>query len=102
VIPLSQLLENGVYIIHARNSIIVIWRGKDKAFVIRRSKFRSTYACEEFHFDTGSPHGTVKPLRYLGIKMSHNLPNLDELYSLSEKHENEYDQLVRELNLTEE
>lgn len=101
MIPSSQLLDNGVYIIHARNSIIGIWREKDKAFIIRRSKFNSTYACEEFHFDIGDPHGTAKPLRYLGIKMSHSLPNLDYLYTLSEKHEREYDKLVRELNLTE-
>ena len=90
MIPLNQLIENGVYIIHARNSIIGIWRGKNKAFVIRRSKFSSSYLYEELYLDNEYPQGTAKPLRYLGMETPHNSINLDKLYMLSEKYNAEY------------
>lgn len=101
MIKISDMVENGIYIIHARNAWIGIWRSEDKAFIIRRCKFNSIFPFPEYHWDIGPPHGTAKPLKFLDRLMSHESPDLDELYSLSEKHDDEYEQLICELNLTD-
>lgn len=55
-------LELGeIYKIRARN--FDIGRYTEKGFEGIRVKFRYTFMDEEDHWDTGPPHGTVKPLR---------------------------------------
>jgi broad specificity phosphatase PhoE len=53
-------LEVGVtYFCKARNFRYGVWNGK--AFDYMREKFGDTYPATENHWDTGAPHGTVKP-----------------------------------------
>ena len=64
-IPLDQCVKGHVYRMHSRNLDPGVFDG-DRGFVGVREKFNSRYLFTEFHWDTGPPHGTVKPLEDLG------------------------------------
>jgi hypothetical protein len=40
-----------------------------RGFIGLRTKFDSTFLFTEYHWDTGEPHGTVKPTEDLGIDL---------------------------------
>lgn len=61
-IRMEKLKEDFTYLIMARNAWFGIWRPEHKSFLISRFKFDENYLFEEYHWDTGAPHGTVKPL----------------------------------------
>jgi hypothetical protein len=65
-IPLENCKDRTAYYIHARNAKVGIFNSYDKGFIISRHKFKENFLFTEFHFDTGAPYGTVKPLRELG------------------------------------
>jgi hypothetical protein len=54
-----------LYVVDARNFSLAVYRGGG-VFIGVRNKFGCRYLDEEDHWDTGAPHGTVKPLRDLG------------------------------------
>jgi len=60
-LPISALEDGCLYLIHARNSHIGRWVEKDRAFTLLREKSGERYLSNEFHWDTGEPHGTAKP-----------------------------------------
>ena len=64
-IPMSKCKDGHLYIIDARNADIGVYVAKDKWFRISRFKFKTNYIFTEDHWDTGEPHGTVKPLKKL-------------------------------------
>jgi hypothetical protein len=64
-IPLALCQDGYLYSIQARNAYIGVYKTVNKSFTIRRVKFTSTFLFDEYHWETGSPYGTVKPFRIL-------------------------------------
>jgi len=64
-IMINDLKPYHLYKIHARNSSLGIYLPKQYSFLIRRLKFYDWFVFEEFHWDTGALHGTVRPLKEL-------------------------------------
>lgn len=74
-IPLEECIDGHLYHIDARNGIFGVFvKGEGKkheagndAFKLSRHKFGSNFIDQEFHWDTGEPFGTAKPIEDLGI-----------------------------------
>lgn len=62
-IPLEDM-KLGYYLCKARNFYIGYWNGLE--FDYMRQKFNFTFPDTEEHWDRGSPHGTARPIKYLG------------------------------------
>jgi hypothetical protein len=62
-IPMDQCKEGFLYIIDARNSKLGIYDTENMSFTISRYKIGNNFLFEEYHWDTGSPYGTAKPLK---------------------------------------
>ena len=76
--------HNYVYLIDARNANVGIYDEEQKGFVISRHKFKSNFLFVEYHWDTGEPFGTVKPLKELfeydgGVTDKEKLDYLNDL-----------------------
>jgi hypothetical protein len=65
VIRMDKLIDGGLYYIDARNAEYGIWLYNQLGFIIRRLKFTNIFLFVEYHYDTGSPFGTVKPKIFL-------------------------------------
>jgi hypothetical protein len=65
MISLKDCRNGYLYIIAARNAYVGIFNAKKKGFRISRFKFDRNYESVEYHWDTGEPHGTVRPYRKL-------------------------------------
>jgi hypothetical protein len=61
-IPIDSCKNGYVYRIFARNGIVGIFNSQDNSFTLSRFKFNSNYLFDEYHWDTGEPFGTVKPI----------------------------------------
>lgn len=73
-IKIDQCKNGYVYKILARNGIFGIYNSLDYSFTLSRFKFSSNYLFDEYHWDTGEPFGTVKPIEEI-----EKLPeNMDE------------------------
>jgi len=66
-LPMDEMKEGYLYKVNCRNADYGIWRASENSFVIRRTKFHSTYTFEEYHYDTGPPYGTARPLKVLEL-----------------------------------
>jgi len=66
-ISLNQCADKGVYFINARNGLVGVFRAKTRGFILSRFKFDSNFLFEEYHWDTGEPFGTVKPIERLSM-----------------------------------
>jgi len=64
-IPLEECKDRHLYHIKARNFRLGIYDEAQKEFIGIRTKFGSRYLAGEYHWDTGPPHGTVKPIALL-------------------------------------
>jgi hypothetical protein len=64
-IPLAECEHGWLYHIRARNFWLGIYNEPTKEFIGIRTKFGSHYTFGEDHWDTGAPHGTVKPIKKL-------------------------------------
>ena len=64
-IPIEKCKDGWLYKIDARNSNLGIYNAERKTFYISRFKFNDNYLFEEYHWDTGEPYGTAKPLEEL-------------------------------------
>lgn len=65
-LPMDSLQAGMAYAIFARNAYVGIWIPEQSGFLISRYKVGPTpYLFVEYHWDTGEPHGTAKPLRLL-------------------------------------
>ena len=94
-LKMSEMKEGYTYHIHARNARIGIWFGKHKSFAISRHKFGSNYIFEEYHWETGAPYGTAKPIEE--IEKSPFTPNKDLVRKLvKNKDGEEYMSISRE------
>ena len=68
MIKLKDCKERRIYRIHSRNLILGVFDGKD-AFIGIREKFNERFLFPEYHWDTGAPYGTVKPLEDTGVNV---------------------------------
>ena len=59
----EQMIIGGLYFYKARNFEYGVWNGND--FEYERTKFGVKFRDHEYHWDEGSPHGTVKPLKLI-------------------------------------
>lgn len=64
-IPISECEHRRLYLVQARNFIFGIYNQFTKSFLGVRYKFGREFIDFEDHWDTGEPHGTVKPLEAL-------------------------------------
>ncbi len=62
-IPLESMVV-GYYVCSARNFTVGKWNGKSFEYI--RTKMSGSFLDTEEHWDTGTPHGTCRPIRYLG------------------------------------
>lgn len=63
-IPLSECKRGHLYRINSRNLSLGVYDG-NWGFIGIRTKFGDRYLFTELHWDTGPPHGTVKPIEEL-------------------------------------
>lgn len=61
-LKLEECVHGRIYRISSRNLKIGVYNEAVRGFTGIRVKFGSRYLFTEYHWDTGSPHGTVKPL----------------------------------------
>lgn len=65
---MEDLKPGMAYSIWARNAYVGVWVPEEQGFLISRYKCSpEPYLFIEYHWDTGEPYGTVKPLRPLEI-----------------------------------
>jgi len=62
-IKMDELKNGYLYKILARNASCGIWIEDAKGFLISRTKWGDNFTFVEYHWDTGEPYGTVKPLK---------------------------------------
>lgn len=77
MIPISKCKDGYLYRIVARNASLGIWNEKNKSFSISRFKFGDNFIFEEFHWETGPPYGTARPLEEL--EKSPNLQSTNQM-----------------------
>lgn len=65
-IPIDKCVDGNVYKIAARNGSFGIYSVTEKSFTLSRFKFGDNFLFDEYHWDTGEPFGTVKPMEDLG------------------------------------
>jgi len=61
-IKLSDCEHGAVYKIHSRNLGHGVFNKYSNGFIGIRSKFHDRYLFTEYHWDTGEPFGTAKPI----------------------------------------
>ena len=61
-ISLAECKHGHIYYIDSRNLTYGIFNKETKGFTGIRTKFDDVYLFEEYHWDTGAPYGTAKPL----------------------------------------
>ena len=66
MIPLNQCKNGYIYKLNSRNLGIGVFCEETKGFIGIREKFGDKYLFTEYHWDTGAPFGTVKPLEEIG------------------------------------
>lgn len=64
-IPMDELKPYYFYKIRLRNARYGIWLPDGQGFMIRRQKFNDFFTFVEYHWDTGPPFGTARPLKEL-------------------------------------
>jgi hypothetical protein len=67
-IPMDKLVRGRVYRISARNFSIAVYADEGR-FIGFREKFGVWFLFTEYHWDTGEPFGTVKPLEDMGVSV---------------------------------
>jgi hypothetical protein len=83
-IPLSACKHGFLYRLNARNLIQGVFNENTNGFIGIREKFGDEYLFTEYHWDTGAPFGTVKPIELLeqvqdGIPVMDNLGSFDSV-----------------------
>lgn len=61
-IALDDCVARGVYRLHSRNLTLGVFDSTKGGFIGVREKFGDRYLFMEYHFDSGPPYGTARPL----------------------------------------
>ena len=64
-ISLKQCKDRVLYCINSRNLDIGVFNKEINGFVSIRTKFNTSFLDVEYHYDTGAPFGTAKPIKEL-------------------------------------
>ncbi len=65
-LKIRELKDKHSYKICARNAYVGIWKSCDESFLISRYEVGpNPYLSHEYHWDTGEPLGTVKPIELI-------------------------------------
>ena len=64
-IPLKDCKHGYCYLVNCRNLDFAVFNEKKKGFIGIRTKFGHRFLDTEYHWDTGAPHGTAKPLKLI-------------------------------------
>ena len=64
-INIDDCVDNHIYEIRSRNLTYGVYSANDHSFTGVREKFGSRFLFDEFHWDTGPPFGTVKPVEII-------------------------------------
>jgi hypothetical protein len=78
-IPLTDCVDRRLYRIQSRNLTVGVYRADVRGFVGIRTKFGSRYLFTEYHWDTGEPFGTVKPVEDAGESVPDGMRTEDDL-----------------------
>jgi hypothetical protein len=62
---MNELISGGLYEIDARNASLGIWIYDQLGFLIRRQKMGDIFLFVEYHYESGSPFGTVRPYVFI-------------------------------------
>jgi hypothetical protein len=65
MIKLEDCEHGYLYEVRGRNLGIGIFNKSDNSFHYIRTKFNFKFIDKEFHWDTGAPYGTAKPIKKL-------------------------------------
>lgn len=60
-LKIQECKHGYLYELHSRNLTYGVYNSENSGFIGIRTKFKSRYLFTEYHWDTGSPFGTVKP-----------------------------------------
>jgi len=63
--PMDDMKPYYLYRVHCRNSRYGLWLPDQNGCMGRRQKFHDWFLFTEYHYDTGPPYGTLKPMREL-------------------------------------
>lgn len=66
-IKIDDLKNNYSYKIIGRNAYVGIWVENEKSFMISRYTGLKPYLFHEYHWDIGTPFGTVKPIELIEL-----------------------------------
>lgn len=92
-IPLSNCVDRGLYRIDSRNLSFGVFKKENSGFIGIRLKFNFEFLFTEYHWDTGEPFGTVKPIEYIEACPIENLKESEankELFNWLEQKEKEH------------
>jgi hypothetical protein len=64
-LSIEQCEHNSLYKIDGRNFSLGVYNKREQGFVGIRLKFTTEFLDLEYHWDTGPPNGTVKPIELL-------------------------------------
>ena len=64
-IKIEDCGDGGLYRISSRNLTFGVYKESCKGFIGIREKFGDEFLFAEYHWDTGSPFGTVRPIEFL-------------------------------------
>lgn len=84
-IPLDQCEDGAVYRIHSRNLAVGVFVKERGGFIGIRTKWGQRFLFCEYHWDTGAPHGTVKPLEKLEVKIPEGIQLTEYTGTIDEK-----------------
>lgn len=84
MIPLSECKHGYVYKLKSRNLTSGVFNKEDNGFIGIRLKFNYEFLFTEYHWDTGEPFGTAKPLELLeqipsDIEIRETLDTIDSI-----------------------
>lgn len=64
-LPINQCIIRKIYKLNSRNLSYGVFTAGN-CFIGIRTKFGDRYLAKEYHYDTGAPFGTAKPLQEIG------------------------------------
>ena len=64
-IKIEDCIHGGMYKVMCRNFDYGVFNKEDCSFIGIRTKFKFTFLFSEYHWDTGPPFGTVKPIKFI-------------------------------------
>lgn len=94
-IPLIECIDRRFYNFSARNFYYGIFNESEKGFIGIREKWGSRYLFTEYHYDTGAPYGTVKPVRLMNVEIPSDMIVNEDSEELFKWLENQIKEIVK-------